>query len=169
MNQLEKFAEITTFFFDIDGVFTDNNLLITDQGEFLRVMNVRDGYAVKRAIRAGYRIIVITGGSSPGVTERLKSLGIEEIHTGREKKLEVFERIVEASEMEPQEILYLGDDLPDYPVMKRVGLPCCPADAVPEILELAKYVSPYRGGEGCVRDVIEKVMRIQNLWTVPQD
>lgn len=169
MNQLEKFADITTFFFDIDGVFTDNNLLITDAGEFLRSMNVRDGYAVKRAIRAGYRIVVITGGSSPGVTQRLQGLGITEIHTGREKKLAVFDHLVEEDKLQPQEILYLGDDLPDFPVMRRVGLPCCPADAVPEILGVSKYVSPYRGGEGCVRDVIEKVMRIKGEWTIPLD
>lgn len=169
MNQLEKFADITTFFFDIDGVFTDNHLLITDAGEFLRSMNVRDGYAVKRAIRAGYRIVVITGGSSPGVNLRLQGLGITEIYTGKEKKLEVFDRIVEEDDLQPQEILYLGDDLPDYPVMRKVGLPCCPADAVPEILGLSKYVSPYKGGSGCVRDVIEKVMRIKGEWTIPFD
>ena len=156
MNQLEKFSEISTFFFDIDGVFTNNTLLITDQGAFLRSMNVRDGYAVKRAIRAGYQVVVITGGSSPGVQSRLEGLGIEHIYAGKEQKLEVFDRVVVEMDLSPSEILYLGDDLPDYPVMRKVGLPCCPSDAVPEILGLSKYVSPYRGGEGCVRDVIEK-------------
>ncbi|MDP4710382.1 MAG: HAD-IIIA family hydrolase [Saprospiraceae bacterium] len=168
MNQLEKFAEISTFFFDIDGVFTNNTLLITDQGEFLRSMNVRDGYAVKRAIRAGYQIVVITGGSSSGVQSRLQGLGIEHIYMGKEQKLEVFDRLVVEMDLEPGEILYLGDDLPDYPVMRKVGLPCCPADAVPEIMGLSKYVSPYKGGEGCVRDVIEKVMRIRGEWDIPQ-
>jgi 3-deoxy-D-manno-octulosonate 8-phosphate phosphatase (KDO 8-P phosphatase) len=168
MNQLEKFSEISTFFFDIDGVFTNNTLLITDQGAFLRSMNVRDGYAVKRAIRAGYQVVVITGGSSPGVQSRLEGLGIEHIYAGKEQKLEVFDRVVVEMDLSPSEILYLGDDLPDYPVMRKVGLPCCPADAVPEILGLSKYVSPYRGGEGCVRDVIEKVMRLKGQWTVPQ-
>ena len=168
MNQLEKFSEISTFFFDIDGVFTNNTLLITDEGAFLRSMNVRDGYAVKQAIRAGYQVVVITGGSSPGVQSRLKGLGIEHIYSGKEQKLEVFDRVVAEMDLSPSEILYLGDDLPDYPVMRKVGLPCCPADAVPEILGLSKYISPYRGGEGCVRDVIEKVMRLKGQWIVPQ-
>lgn len=164
MNQLEKFRDVRTFFFDVDGVFTDSNLLITEKGELLRTMNVRDGYAVKRALNAGYQIVIITGGSSEGVKLRLQSLGIEDVFSGVSKKIEVFQRYLDRSGMDPQGILYMGDDLADREVMQKVGFPACPADAVPEIRSISDYISPYPGGHGCVRDVIEKTLKLADKW-----
>jgi 3-deoxy-D-manno-octulosonate 8-phosphate phosphatase (KDO 8-P phosphatase) len=164
MNQLEKFRDVHTFIFDVDGVFTNNEILILEGGELLRKMNVRDGYAVKKAIQAGYRVAIITGGSSEGVRKRLEALGIKDIYVGKQEKMEAYDEFVLEYDLNPLEILYMGDDFPDRPVMRRVGLPTCPSDAIPEILEFVDYISPYKGGDGCVRDVIEKVMRLQNKW-----
>ncbi len=164
MNQLEKFGEIHTFIFDVDGVLTNNEILITENGELLRKMNVRDGYALKRAAQQGYHICIITGGRSEGVRKRLEGLGITEIFLNRSEKLEAYEEYISEYDLDPQGILYMGDDIPDYPVMRRVGLPTCPRNAIPEILEIAEYISPFDGGEGCARDVIEKVLRLQGKW-----
>ncbi len=164
MNQLEKFSEIHTFIFDVDGVLTNNEILITEQGELLRKMNVRDGLALKYAVQQGYNLCIITGGRSEGVRKRLEGLGITEIFSGQSEKTEAFETYTRAHDLDPNGILYMGDDLPDYPVMRKVGLPTCPRNAAPEILNIAKYISPYNGGEGCVRDVIEKVLRLHNKW-----
>ncbi len=164
MNLLEAFKDIHTFIFDVDGVLTDGSLLITEKGELLRTMNVKDGYAMKHALDQGYRICIITGGNSVGVNNRLKALGITEIHSGISKKIATYNQVVEHLEIDEGGILYLGDDIPDYEVMRRVGLPVCPADAVQEIIEIANYISPFKGGQGCVRDVIEKVLRLQNKW-----
>jgi 3-deoxy-D-manno-octulosonate 8-phosphate phosphatase (KDO 8-P phosphatase) len=166
MNQLEKFRDIQTFIFDVDGVLTDNRILITEEGHLLRTMHIRDGYAMKLALRAGYRIGIITGGSSQGVSKRLEGLGITDIYTGRFEKMEAFEEYVLKYDLDVKTILYMGDDLPDRPVMRRVGLPTCPGDAIPEILEFVDYISPFKGGDGCVRDVIEKVMKLQGKWEV---
>ena len=164
MNLLEKFRDIQTFIFDVDGVFTDGGLLIAEDGSLLRQMNVRDGYAVKHALEAGYRICIITGGNSAGVKSRLNKLGIEEVYSGIHDKISVYNKIVKAHQLDEGEILYMGDDVPDYEVMRRVGLPTCPNDAATEINEVAYYISPFKGGKGCVRDVIEKVMRLQEKW-----
>ncbi len=164
MNQLEKFAQIDTFIFDVDGVFTDGSLLVLESGRLLRQMNVRDGYAVKVALAAGYRVIIITGGNSEGVTIRLANLGIQHIFSGIQRKLEVYEELIRTQQLDEEKILYMGDDLPDYEVMRRVGFPTCPSDAVPEIRQLATYISPLRGGQGCVRDVIERCLKIAGKW-----
>ena len=164
MNHLEIFSSIHTFIFDVDGVLTNNEVLITEKGELLRKMNVRDGMAIKMAIEKGFKIAVITGGRSEGVTKRLEALGIKDIYSGISDKLEAFEEFVTQYELDPLGILYMGDDLPDYPVMRRVGLATCPKNAAPELFPITNYVSPYNGGEGCVRDVIEKVMRLQGNW-----
>ncbi|MBK7870463.1 MAG: HAD-IIIA family hydrolase [Saprospiraceae bacterium] len=164
MNQLEKFRDIHTFIFDVDGVLTNNEILITEEGELLRKMNVRDGYALKYAVNKGYNICIITGGKSEGVRKRLEGLGITEVFSGRSEKMEAYEEYIHEHDLDPQGILYMGDDMPDYPVMCRVGLPTCPRNAIPEILDVAEYISPYNGGEGCARDVIEKVLRLQGKW-----
>lgn len=166
MNILEQFKDIETFIFDVDGVLTESDLLITESGELLRRMSVRDGYALKCAIKAGYRICIITGGRSVGVTMRLKKLGINDVFSGAEDKVPVYQNYVELHNLDESKILYMGDDLPDYPVMRRVGLPTCPTDAEPDIIGIARYISPLRGGCGCVRDVIEKVMRLQGKWAI---
>ena len=164
MNLLEKFRDIHTFIFDVDGVFTNSDLIIMENGELLRKMNVRDGYAVKKAVRAGYRVCIITGGSSEGVTLRLKGLGVKDIYTRISNKLDTFEEYVYAHEIDTAGVLYLGDDIPDYDPMRLAGLPCCPQDAANEIIEVSQYISPKKGGEGCVRDVIEKVMKLHGKW-----
>lgn len=165
MNHLEVFSTIHTFIFDVDGVLTNNEVLITENGELLRKMNVRDGLAIKIAIDKGYKIAIITGGRSEGVKKRLEALGIKDIYSGISDKLEAFEEFVNTYELDPVGILYMGDDLPDYPVMRRVGLATCPKNSAPELFPIANYVSPYNGGEGCVRDVIEKVLRLQGKWS----
>lgn len=165
MNHLERFRDIKTFIFDVDGVLTDNQVLVLEDGQLLRKMSIRDGYAIRRAVDAGYRVCIITGGRSEGVRMRLQTLGVTDIYTDYQDKAEAYAEIVENYSLNEDNILYMGDDLPDYPVMRKVGLPTCPANAAPELMEIAKYVSPYRGGEGCARDVIEKVMRLQGSWS----
>lgn len=166
MTHLEKFKQIDTFLFDVDGVLTDGKFLITEAGELLRSMNAKDGLAMKLALNAGYKIIIITGGRSIGVIDRLKALGIQQVYAGVHDKLSKYNEILELFDLEEENILYMGDDLPDYPVMRRVGMPCCPSDAVQEVKSVSFYISPKGGGDGCVRDVIEKVMKLNGKWPV---
>lgn len=166
MNQLETFKGIKTFIFDVDGVMTNSELLILEDGKLLRKMSIRDGYALKMAVNAGYKIAVITGGKSEGVRSRLRALGIVDIYLGYQDKLEAYEEFIHAYEINEDTILYMGDDIPDYQVMRRVGFPTCPQNAATEILQLSQYVSPYNGGEGCVRDVIEKVLKLNYQWPI---
>lgn len=166
MNHLEHFHDITTFIFDVDGVLTDGNVLALEDGTLLRQMNIRDGYALKQAVKEGYNVCIITGGISEGVKKRLERLGVEDIFTGVEDKLKVFTRYIREKEIDQATVLYMGDDLPDYAVMRLVGIPACPRDAAHEMFEVAQYVSPYDGGKGCVRDVIEKVLRLNGQWRV---
>ncbi len=163
-NPLELFRHIHTFIFDVDGVLTDSSLLILENGKLLRQMNTRDGFAMKQALKAGLRLCVITGGKSEGVIDRLRALGLSDIYYGVEDKREPFEELLAAYDLDPEGICYMGDDLPDYEVMLQVGLPACPADAAPEIRGIAKYVSPFAGGKGCVRDVIEKTLKLRGQW-----
>ncbi len=164
MNQLEKFAQIDTFIFDVDGVLTDSSLLVLEGGELLRKMNVRDGYAIRVALAAGYHVCIITGGTSEGVNIRLSNLGIPHIYSGIQNKLAVYEQHIRQFALDEEKILYMGDDLPDYEVMRRVGFATCPADAAAEIRQLASYISPVKGGQGCVRDVIERSLKIAGQW-----
>jgi len=164
MNLLSKFRDIDTLIFDVDGVFTNSNLLITETGELLRTMNTRDGYAVKKALEAGLKVAIITGGSSKGVTSRLQGLGVVDIYAGIQHKIDAFDEFILTYDVQKSQILYMGDDLPDQEVMMQVGMPVCPADAVPEIKAVSKYVSPLKGGYGCVRDVIEKVLKLRGQW-----
>ena len=165
MNNLEAFNSINTFIFDVDGVLTDGNLIVLENGQLLRTMNTKDGFAMKKAIDAGYKIAIITGGNSEGVVSRLKGLGIQDIYAGVSEKIEVFQELVYTYDLDTEAILYMGDDLPDLEVMVKVGLPTCPSDAVHEIQRISKYVSAQKGGQGCVRDVIERVMRLQSKWS----
>lgn len=164
MNYLEKFKDINTFIFDVDGVLTNSNLLILENGALLRTMNVRDGYAIKKAVEKGYRVCIITGGQSKGVKLRLEALGVTDIFDGISDKLDTYLKYIKAHDINPDTIMYMGDDLPDYEVMRHVGLPVCPMNAAHEISAFAQYISPLKGGEGCVRDVIEKVMRLHDYW-----
>lgn len=164
MNVYESFFHIKAMIFDIDGVFTNNEILVTERGEFLRSMNVKDGYAVKRAIRSGFKIAIISGGQSEGTRQRFELLGLTDIFLGVEDKLSCYNNLVSSWSISSEHIAYMGDDLPDLEVMKQVGLACCPQDAVPEILELSGFISSLNGGKGCVRDLIEKIMQAQDKW-----
>ncbi|HSV88793.1 MAG TPA: HAD-IIIA family hydrolase [Bacteroidales bacterium] len=155
---------VKTLIFDVDGVMTDGTVLVTSDNEMLRTMNVKDGFALQLAVRKGYRIVIISGGNCVGVRSRFTLLGVEDIFLGISNKLEVFEDYARMKEILPEEVLYMGDDLPDYQVMTRVGIPVCPADAAEEIKSVSKYISSFKGGEGCVRDVIEQVMKVHGAW-----
>lgn len=161
---LEKFKQIRNFIFDIDGVLTDGSITLMSDGSQVRKMNIKDGYAIQLAIKKGYHISVISGGSSEMAKKRLQGLGVEDIHLKCNNKLEALEEIKHTYEIELERTLYMGDDMPDYLVMKEVGLATCPANAAIEIQEIAHYVSAFKGGEGCVRDVIEKVLKINSHW-----
>ncbi len=164
MNELERFRHIKTFIFDVDGVLTNSDLIVLENGRLLRKMNTRDGYAIKRAVQKGYHVCIITGGKSSGVELRLRNLGVQDVYKGVQDKVEKYKYHIHAYELNPEHILYMGDDMPDYDVMRLVGFPCCPNDAAPEILNICQYVSPAKGGAGCVRDVIEKVLKLNNDW-----
>jgi 3-deoxy-D-manno-octulosonate 8-phosphate phosphatase (KDO 8-P phosphatase) len=163
-NVLSRFREIHTFIFDVDGVLTNGQVLVTEKGELLRSMSVRDGQAMRMAVEEGYRILILTKGKSEGVLLRLKDLGIQDIVYGIQNKLKAYEEFLEAYDLDEEGVLYMGDDLPDFEVMRRVGLPTCPVDAVPEIRAICHYISPLKGGDGCARDVIEKVMKLNGVW-----
>ena len=160
----EYLEHITTFIFDVDGVLTDGTVMVTTSGEMLRAMSVKDGYAIKTAIDAGFHICIISGGSNEGVRVRLKNLGVTDIFLGAHNKIEQLNTYLESKHVDLKNVLYMGDDIPDYPVMKLVGLPTCPQDAVPEIKAISKYVSHKNGGKGAVRDVIEQVLKVQDKW-----
>lgn len=160
----EIMNDITTFIFDVDGVLTDSSVHITPTGEMLRIMNIRDGFAMKAAVESGYHVCIISGGSNEGVRIRLKNLGIKDIHLACPDKVQNFKEYTELYNIKPEHVLYMGDDIPDYHVMKLVGLPTCPQDASPEIKGISNYISHKNGGRGAVRDVIEQVMKVQGKW-----
>lgn len=160
----EYLADITTFIFDVDGVLTDGTITVTTDGEMLRTMNIKDGFALKTAIDAGFNLCIISGGSNEGVRKRLAGLGIKDIFLGAHNKIEQLNSYLDQHHISKSQVLYMGDDIPDFPVMKLVGLPCCPQDAVPEIKAISKYVSHKNGGKGAVRDIIEQVLKVQSKW-----
>ena len=160
----EYLNEITTFIFDVDGVLTDGSVVVTTKGEMLRRMNIKDGYALKTAVDNGYNVCIISGGSNEGVRVRLRGLGVTDIHLGVSNKIDQLEEYLDIYGIDTQNVLYMGDDIPDLYVMQKVGLPCCPQDAAPEIKSISKYVSHKEGGMGAVRDVIEQVMKVQGKW-----
>ena len=164
MNVLAEFKKITTFIFDIDGVLTDSTILLLENGLQARRMNIKDGLGLQMALRNGFKVVAISGSYSEPVIYRMKKLGIENVHMSVMDKKEFVKDFISQHNLNWEEILYMADDLPDIDLMRAVGLPCCPADAVPEILELSKYISPVNGGMGCVRDVIEKVLKVQDKW-----
>jgi 3-deoxy-D-manno-octulosonate 8-phosphate phosphatase (KDO 8-P phosphatase) len=169
MNVLELFKSVTTFVFDVDGVLTDGSVILLEDGLQARTMNIKDGLALQMAVKNGYKVMIISGGSSEPVIRRLQYLGLEEVHLGLKDKLKFFEGIKERYGLQWNEVLYMGDDLPDLPMLEKVGLSCCPADAVAEVKATSKYISPVNGGKGAVRDVIEKVLKLNNHWNyVPE-
>ncbi len=161
---ITKFDKITHFVFDVDGVFTNSQLLITEEGNLLRTMNVRDGYAVKVALQQGIKMAIITGGSSQGVSKRLKALGIHEVYSGVWDKGSVFSKILEDENITQDQVLYVGDDIMDLPCLKAAGIGVCPKDGAIEAIEVADMITESNGGEGCVREVIQKVLEYQSKW-----
>jgi 3-deoxy-D-manno-octulosonate 8-phosphate phosphatase (KDO 8-P phosphatase) len=163
-NYKEYLNHINTFIFDVDGVLTDGSIQISTNGELLRTMNIKDGYALKSAQLAGYHVCIISGGKNEGVRKRLRDLGITNIFLGTQDKVEKLDEFFDVYDIDPENVLYMGDDIPDLHAMKLVGFPCCPQDAVPEIKEISRYISHREGGKGCVRDVIEQVLKVQGKW-----
>lgn len=159
-----KFKKINSFILDVDGVLTDCGLIITEQGEFLRRMNVRDGAAIKIALKKGYRVSIITKGDSVGVRNRLKFLGAHPIFDCVQNKIDALNELTSDYGIDPMTSVYMGDDTADLPVFDKVLLAACPHDAAAEVIREAEFVSPKKGGEGCVRDLIERVLRVQDKW-----
>jgi len=166
MSLLNLFKQVKCFAFDVDGVLTDGSLLLLDDGQMARSMNTKDGYALQLAIKKGYLVIAVSGGGADGARMRLNKLGITEVHFQVTNKKQVLDGFLQANNISPAQVLFMGDDIPDYMVMKEVGLPCCPADAVPEIKNISKYITATKGGHGCVREVIEKVLKLNGHWSL---
>lgn len=163
-NYKEYLNHINTFIFDVDGVLTDGSIQVSTEGELLRTMNIKDGYALKTAQLAGFNVCIISGGKNEGVRMRLRDLGITNIYLGIHDKVEQLKEFFDIYDVNSENVLYMGDDIPDLYPMKLVGLPCCPQDAAAEIKEISRYVSHKKGGKGCVRDVIEQVLKVQGKW-----
>jgi len=161
---LLKLKNITTLIFDVDGVLTNGDIIASDSGEFLRTFNIKDGYALQLAVKRGYLICIISGGRGLAMQRRFEGLGIAEVFLGVSDKVDVFNSLLTKHNITADEVLYMGDDIPDLKVMQLVGLPTCPSDAVPEIKAISEYISPYSGGKTAVRDIIEKVLKVQQKW-----
>ena len=160
---MADFSKINTFIFDVDGVLTDGSVIAFANNEFPRNFFIKDGHAIEKALQMGYRIVIISGGFELGVNNRLTFLGIKEIYLGIKDKFLILEQLLLDPLLKLENILYMGDDIPDIKVLKRVGFPCCPADAAEDVKPVCKYISAYNGGRGAVRDVIEKA---QNKWVI---
>ncbi len=163
MTYKERLAGIDTFMFDVDGVFTDNRTLLYPGMPPVRTFHTRDAYAVQHALKEGLRIIIITGGKSPGVAESFARLGVRDFHDAVVNKSVKLDELIAAG-LDPARAAYMGDDIPDIRIMQRVALRCCPADATEEIKAISHYVSRINGGWGCVRDVLEQAMKVQGRW-----
>lgn len=164
MNLLATFKPVKLFALDVDGVLTDGSLLVMNDGQLVRRMNIKDGYALQLAVKKGYHVLVISGGNSDAVKMRLDKLGVKEVFMSVLNKKEVLQQYMQQHSIQKNEVLYMGDDMPDIGVMQMAGVPCCPADAVAEIKDICTYISPIKGGEGCVRDIIEKVLKLNAHW-----
>jgi len=165
----DLFKNITTFIFDVDGVLTDGTVLVLENGLQARRMSIRDGYALQLAVKKDYRVLIVSGAAASPVIDRLNKLGIKDVHMGVTDKRLFVETFILNNKLTAAEIIFMGDDLPDLPGMSVVGLPACPADAATEIREISKYISPVNGGCGCVRDVIEKVLKLRGDWQHTED
>ncbi|TLX78331.1 3-deoxy-D-manno-octulosonate 8-phosphate phosphatase [Labilibacter sediminis] len=163
-NFKEDLMKVKAFAFDVDGVLSAQIVPLHPSGEVMRTANIKDGYALQLAVKLGYPVAIITGGNTMAVKKRYQGLGIEDIYMASSEKMIHFNEWINKRGLKTEEIMYMGDDLPDYPVMKTVGVPVCPSDAVEEIKSLCKYISHKNGGEGCARDLIEQVLRAHGKW-----
>ena len=166
-NFKEELSKVKAFVFDVDGVLASSRVILHPGHEMIRSMNIKDGYAIQYAVRKEYPVAIITGGNSDSVGKRFKNLGVTDIYLRSRNKMDDLHHFIAKREINKENILYMGDDLPDYLVMQEVGFPTCPSDAVEEIKSISTYISDKAGGEGCVRDVIEQVMRLQGRWMEP--
>ncbi len=164
MSYKNLLKNVSTFIFDYDGVLSDGSIITLSDGEAYRTTNVKDGYALQLAIKKGYRVAIISGAGAENMVNRLKALKITDIFLGVENKLQKFNEYLAENSLDPSEVLFMGDDIPDYEVMIHTGVPACPCDAVEEIQRISKYISHSPGGKGCVRDVVEQVLKIQGKW-----
>lgn len=157
-------TKIKAFIFDVDGVLSSDCIPLSPEGEPMRTVNIKDGYAINLAIKSGYTVAIITGGDTYAVRKRFEGLGVLYIYMKSSIKMKDFNDFIEKTKYKPEEIVYVGDDIPDYHVMLEVGLPVSPADAAPEIKAISKYISHKKGGEGVGREIIEQVMKTQGTW-----
>ena len=167
-NFKQLLKQVKAMVFDVDGVLTDGSIILMPNGELVRTMNMRDSIAMRLAVKNGYQLCIITGGNSQSVKQRLNRIGISDIYLKTENKIEALKEFVSLYDLQLSEVLYMGDDLVDYEAMSKVGVPVCPKDAVNEIKNISIYVSPVEGGKGCVREVIEQVMKVNGKWTIPK-
>ena len=168
-NFKEDIARVRVIVLDVDGVMTDGGIIVTPEGEFIRKFHAKDGYALSYAMKRGYHVAIITGGRGRSLTVRFEMLGVEHVYTNCFHKIDALHELMQKLDVQAEEILYMGDDIPDIEPMLHVGMPVCPADAATEVVEASRYVSQFKGGEGCVRDVVEQVMRARGDWYKPGD
>ncbi|MBN8693850.1 MAG: HAD hydrolase family protein [Bacteroidetes bacterium] len=165
-NFKEKLNKITTLMFDVDGVFTDGKVLVMENGEVVRNVFSKDGYAIHLAVQKKYKLVIISGGNNVAIKNLLTRSGIEHIFINQHDKLQCYKDFIYEHNINDEQVMYMGDDLPDYEIMSRVGVAACPNDSATEIKSICSYISPKNGGEGCVRDIIEQVMRVQGQWEI---
>ncbi|QZT38161.1 HAD hydrolase family protein [Halosquirtibacter xylanolyticus] len=165
----EDLVHIKGFAFDVDGVLSKSIQTLDENGTPMRTTNIKDGYAIVQAVKMGYPVAIITGGRSEAVRKRFEALGVQDIFIGANDKVAALDQWMSKHELTNQQVLFIGDDIPDYDVMKRVGLPVCPKDAAPEIKAISRHISNYLGGEGIVRDMIEQVLKVQEKWVISKD
>ncbi len=164
MHYLKKLPLIKHILLDVDGVLTDGAITLMPDGGVLRTLNSKDGYAIQLAVKKGLDVFIVTGARDEYLKERLERMGVKEVKLGSSDKIEALEELELAYDLDLNLSLYMGDDIPDYDVMERVGIAACPEDAVSEIRSICSYISPFKGGAGCVRDIIEKVLKSQESW-----
>lgn len=164
MNFKSDLHKIKAFAFDVDGVLTDGSVLVSEGGDFLRIFNSKDGYAIRYAVLQGFHVAIITGGGSETIRKRFNALDVFDIYLKSFKKLPDFNNFCEKYGLSHDEVLVMGDDIPDIDLLKVCGMPTCPVDAVPEVKAVSRYISHFEGGRGCARDVIEQVLKVQGKW-----
>lgn len=166
LNFKQRLNKITTVMFDVDGVLTDGKVLVMESGEMIRNVYSKDGYAFNLAVKKGYRVVIISGGNNLAIKNALSRNGVTDVFIRQHDKLACYQDYLALHNLKDEEVMFMGDDLPDHEIMSRVGLAACPNDAVPEIKAICQYISPHKGGEGCVRDIIEQVLKVQGNWEI---
>ena len=167
-NFKDDIAAVKAFVFDVDGVFTDGRIMVTADNQFVRTYDSKDGFAMKALVKKGYKVAVISGGRGDSLAFRFNMLGVSDLYLDNFQKLDALKDFMAKYGLEPDEVIFMGDDIPDMEPMLYVGIPVCPADAAHDVKRISRYVSGYKGGEGCVRDIVEQVMRAQGKWDVPE-